>query len=200
MSLGTSIKQARKRLEMSQRVLGRAIGVDQSSVAGWESDRAGPRPRHLQTLAQALSVTAAWLAYGVVESGPLPLIASLGDGGLIFAAGRRPAGGPAAVRVDSADLMPVYYPGALLIGHCREPDSQCLAGRADTVLGFSDGRALLLRSGAWPDCQPRFLAAGQELIWCLPVAWIRRAGSDNDQPYSHSIVLYSQIIEFIGHF
>ncbi len=188
MTLGMRIKQTRKRLEMSQRVLGRAIGVDQSSVAGWESDRARPRPRHLQALAQTLSVTAAWLAYGVVESGPLPLIASLGDGGRIFEAGRRPAGGPVAVRVDSPDLMPVYYPGDLLIGQCREPGSPWLAGRVDTVLGFRDGRALLLRCGAWPGCQPRFLVAGQELIWCLPVAWVRRAGSDTDLPYSHSIV------------
>jgi transcriptional regulator with XRE-family HTH domain len=198
MTLGNRIKQARKRLEMSQGVLGRAIGVDQSSVAGWENDRARPRRQRLGVLSEVLQVTAIWLEYGCVDSGPIPLVASLGDGGRIFSQGHengcRPTrelgklGGLVAIRVETTDLMPAYYPGDLLIGRCHDPDSHNLEERNDTVLGFNDGRALLLRSGAWPGSESRFIAIGRDVIWCLPVEWIRRAGSQGDQPYSHSIV------------
>ena len=188
MTLGRRIYQARKRLEMSQRVLGWGIGVDQSSVAGWENDRARPRPERLQALAEALGVTAAWLEYGCADSGPISLIASVGDGGHILEAGYCGAGEAVAVRVETNDLMPVYYQGDLLIGRCHEPGSHCLETHNDTVLGFNDGRTLLLRSGARPDGQTRFLAADRELIWCLPVEWVRRAGNEIDQPYSHSMV------------
>lgn len=60
--LGARIAAARKNAALSQATLGHRLGVTQTAVAGWESDRREPGLTELVALARELGVTLAHLA------------------------------------------------------------------------------------------------------------------------------------------
>jgi transcriptional regulator with XRE-family HTH domain len=68
MSLGSSITQARKNKGLTQAELGEILGVHQSHVTRWESDRVRPREKTLSQIAQALDVTSEELLIGGQEA------------------------------------------------------------------------------------------------------------------------------------
>lgn len=51
------MKLQRQRLGLSQEDVARELGVDRSTVAGWETGRAYPDPRRLPLLAALLETT-----------------------------------------------------------------------------------------------------------------------------------------------
>lgn len=57
MGLGQNIAELRKLRELTQRDLAKLLGVSQSHVAKWETDKAQPRSKALERLAEALDVT-----------------------------------------------------------------------------------------------------------------------------------------------
>ncbi|MGE0718771.1 MAG: XRE family transcriptional regulator [Alphaproteobacteria bacterium] len=95
-SIGDRIRIARKAKGLSQAQLAEAVGVEQSSVAGWESDANGPARTRLPRIAQALESSVEWLTTG---AGDAPSLRH-----------RKPDPAPAApvaATVDPDDL-PVY--------------------------------------------------------------------------------------------
>ena len=57
MTLGKRIARARKRLRMTQRELGRFLGVSYQAVSQWECDKTVPDTRKVDELAHVLRVT-----------------------------------------------------------------------------------------------------------------------------------------------
>lgn len=58
MSLGKNIAELRKWRELTQRDFAEKLGVSQSHVARWESNRSQPRVKALEQIAEVLGVTA----------------------------------------------------------------------------------------------------------------------------------------------
>ncbi|MFA5505290.1 MAG: helix-turn-helix transcriptional regulator [Vulcanimicrobiota bacterium] len=67
MSLGKSISKYRKAKSLKQSELAEMLGVSQSYVARWETDRIRPRRNSLEQLAQALEVPVEKLLLGGKE-------------------------------------------------------------------------------------------------------------------------------------
>lgn len=65
--LGERLKQARKRVGLSQKMLGELLGISQQHVAKWENNENTPATEQIARLAQALSCTTDWLL-GLVDS------------------------------------------------------------------------------------------------------------------------------------
>lgn len=79
-SIGERIREARKELGLNQVDLARKIGVSQPAVANWESGVHDPRRLMLVKIADALQVSADWLASGarsLVEADKHPAAAYL---------------------------------------------------------------------------------------------------------------------------
>ena len=77
-SIGDRIKDARKERALSQVDLARLVGVTQPAVANWESGIHDPRRLMLAKIADALQVSADWLASGarsLVEADTHPVAA-----------------------------------------------------------------------------------------------------------------------------
>jgi transcriptional regulator with XRE-family HTH domain len=51
-----ALAELREHLGLSQAVVARAVGVDQSAVSRWESGKARPRPAHAVRLAEILEL------------------------------------------------------------------------------------------------------------------------------------------------
>ena len=70
MTLGKRIRRARLAAGLSQVTLSGLIGVDQTTLSGWERDD-GPEPRlgHAVRLAALTGAKLRWLATGVGASG-----------------------------------------------------------------------------------------------------------------------------------
>ncbi len=64
MTMGKRIRQRRALLTLSQGDLAEGLGVDQSTVAKWESGPNTPRHKTLRALAERLEVSVAWLFSG----------------------------------------------------------------------------------------------------------------------------------------
>lgn len=64
MSLGKAIAQSRKDRGLTQAELGEMLGVHQSHVTRWESDRVKPRDKTLESIAEALEVSSKELLLG----------------------------------------------------------------------------------------------------------------------------------------
>jgi transcriptional regulator with XRE-family HTH domain len=64
MSLGSAIAQSRKDKGWTQAELGEKLGVQQSHVTRWESDRVKPREKTLSQIAAVLEVTPEELLIG----------------------------------------------------------------------------------------------------------------------------------------
>lgn len=70
-TLGQKIRLVRESLVMSQQELALKCGVSRPAVAQWESDATKPVFSRMEALADALGVSAAWLAYGDKDAHPL---------------------------------------------------------------------------------------------------------------------------------
>jgi transcriptional regulator with XRE-family HTH domain len=76
-SLGDRIRQARFQLAarrgraVTQTALAASIGVSPGAVSQWENGTTEPTLSIIPKLAQALGVTAGWLAFGEAEGEPL---------------------------------------------------------------------------------------------------------------------------------
>lgn len=57
MAIGQNIAELRKWRDLTQRDLAEKIGISQSHLARWETDRSQPRPKALDQIAKALEVT-----------------------------------------------------------------------------------------------------------------------------------------------
>lgn len=68
MSLGRTIAQSRKNKGWTQAQLADQLGVHQSHVTRWESDRVRPREKTLSQIASALDVTPEELVIGGQEA------------------------------------------------------------------------------------------------------------------------------------
>jgi len=64
MTTATRILTRRKSLKLSQRVLGKTLGVSHATISLWETDMTKPNGQNLLHLARALKTTTEWLAYG----------------------------------------------------------------------------------------------------------------------------------------
>ncbi len=77
-TIGDRIREARKEIGLSQADLAGKIGVSQPAVANWESGVHDPRRLMLAKIAEALQVSAGWLASGarsLVEADKHPVAA-----------------------------------------------------------------------------------------------------------------------------
>jgi transcriptional regulator with XRE-family HTH domain len=67
-SIGERIRKRRGELKLSQEALARKVGCSLKSISRYERDKQAPRRgHHLESLAEALNVSAAWIEYGVQE-------------------------------------------------------------------------------------------------------------------------------------
>ena len=57
MTIGESLKAARKNAGLTQKELGERVGLSYQSIAQWENDLRKPKPETLQKLAKALNVS-----------------------------------------------------------------------------------------------------------------------------------------------
>ena len=64
MSVGQNIAEIRKLRDITQQELAEKVGVSQSYVARWETGRSQPRPKALEKIADALSVSVEELLVG----------------------------------------------------------------------------------------------------------------------------------------
>lgn len=71
MTLGNRISEARKRLrpKVTQRALGKKLGISDKAVSAWERDETKPENERMPEIAKALRVTVKWLWEG---GGPVP--------------------------------------------------------------------------------------------------------------------------------
>jgi DNA-binding XRE family transcriptional regulator len=63
-TLGGRIRACRMRLGMDQTTFGWRVGVSQTQIARWESDRHEPRVSSIAAIARLAGVALSWLAYG----------------------------------------------------------------------------------------------------------------------------------------
>ena len=68
MALGQNIAELRKARNLTQRDLAQKLGVSQSHIARWETERSQPRRKALEELAEALEVTVEEIRSGGKES------------------------------------------------------------------------------------------------------------------------------------
>lgn len=66
-TLGGRIVDAREAQELTTSQLARRMGIEAETLNDWETDRAEPQSRRLQTLAGMLDVSPAWLLTGAGE-------------------------------------------------------------------------------------------------------------------------------------
>lgn len=72
-TFGDRIASAREALSLTQHQLSRRIGVQEETLAAWETDRSEPRANKLQMLAGVLNVSLVWLMSGEGEGAPTPV-------------------------------------------------------------------------------------------------------------------------------
>lgn len=78
-TLGQRVRELRKELKLTQKALGKSVGVSSVSVTQWESDINRPRGENLYALTKALKCEPSWLLHGTntplkcdasIEAGP----------------------------------------------------------------------------------------------------------------------------------
>ena len=71
--VGMRIKQAREQTGLSQAALAKRLGTSTGAVGQWEIGRARPAASRLQSIANVLNVTTAWLTGEIVnDAAPIP--------------------------------------------------------------------------------------------------------------------------------
>lgn len=72
-TFGDRIANARDAMGLTQAQLSRRLGVQEETLADWETDRSEPRANKLQMLAGVLNVSLVWLMSGEGEGAPAPI-------------------------------------------------------------------------------------------------------------------------------
>ncbi len=72
-TFGDRIANARDAMVLTQAQLSRRLGVQEETLADWETDRSEPRANKLQMLAGVLNVSLVWLMSGEGEGAPAPI-------------------------------------------------------------------------------------------------------------------------------
>lgn len=67
-TLGGRLSRARDAADLTVPQLARRLGVKDTTIQAWESDRSQPRANRLTMLAGVLNVSPSWLLHGVGES------------------------------------------------------------------------------------------------------------------------------------
>lgn len=71
MTIGARIREARKRLGMSQQALATEVGVSRPAVAQWESGESAPKKENIGPIAEALRTSVEWVLSGRNSKGTL---------------------------------------------------------------------------------------------------------------------------------
>jgi transcriptional regulator with XRE-family HTH domain len=198
-TIGNRIKEARKAINLSQDSLAKLVGVDQSTVALWETDKTSPREETLSQLAQILYLTPEFLRYGPPREAPsmpqctVPVVGFVIAGNEIKPLGRRvmqeTAAPPvfdkdtpeptAALIVRGDSMWPVYRDGDILFfsDHAKPND---MIG-TECVVKLDDGTMLVKRvmSGSRRGLYTLASYNAPEIHdvsieWAAPVVWVRR--------------------------
>jgi transcriptional regulator with XRE-family HTH domain len=64
-SVGSRIKEARERQQLTQRDLANVLGLSRAAVAQWESDTTSPSIQTIAKTAKLLETSPQWLAFGI---------------------------------------------------------------------------------------------------------------------------------------
>jgi transcriptional regulator with XRE-family HTH domain len=64
MTFGNRLAAARKKIKMTQKQLGDALGVSDAAISGWERGDSAPEIHRLPALLKALKIPADWLIQG----------------------------------------------------------------------------------------------------------------------------------------
>ncbi len=137
MRIGTRIKQRRKAASLSQAALGKAVGVSQPTVNGWERGDFEPSRARLGAIAEVTDTTVEWLAFGH------------GRATAAAVPGSAPRTGGQDTMTPEAGSTIAYQgiPGAFSHIACREgyPELEPMACETfeDAFAGVEDGRAAL---------------------------------------------------------
>jgi len=197
MTQGVRIRRARLRLKLTQIGLADLIGVHQSSVAYWESDKTRPRAGTLLQLAETLDVAPEWLEFGSsFGSGEaqIPVVGALLQGAVQRPTSNSQAGNGesisthldgsrlVSVRIADDSLAPAYQQGDFVLGPLLSGQDMSQARGRDSVVQYWDGRFTLKRldldeigNGSGSDLGSGGLhGEWREIAWCMPVEWVRR--------------------------
>lgn len=83
-TFGDRIASARDALGLTQHQLSRRIGVQEETLAAWETDRSEPRANKVQMLAGVLNVSLVWLMSGEGEGAPAPIEGEVVDAEILL--------------------------------------------------------------------------------------------------------------------
>lgn len=67
-SMGSRLREARERTEISAAALAEALGVNVTTIKAWENDKRTPRANKIVNLAGVLGVSVRWLLEGKAET------------------------------------------------------------------------------------------------------------------------------------
>lgn len=199
-TVGLRIKEARKALQLSQVSLARLVGVDQSTVALWETDKTQPREDKLQDVARVLFLTPEYMRYG---SGPaidapgrtIPVIGYIGAGNEVHKlAGKSVQETPAPPRSDPSDpvptaalivkgnsMWPVYRDGDMLFYDDKQRAKPADMVGTECVVQVRGGAMVVKRimSGSRKNLFTLSSYNAPEIKdvaieWAAPILWVRR--------------------------
>ncbi|MFZ4218694.1 helix-turn-helix domain-containing protein [Enterobacter ludwigii] len=69
-TLGQRVLRRRKDVGLTQRDLGKALGVSHATISMWESDNTEPSGKNLHALAKVLQCSPTWILFGDEEQTP----------------------------------------------------------------------------------------------------------------------------------
>ncbi len=69
-TLGRRVLRRRKDIGMTQRDLGKALGISHATISLWESDNTEPSGKNLHALAKILQCTPTWILFGDEDQTP----------------------------------------------------------------------------------------------------------------------------------
>lgn len=69
-TLGRRVLRRRKDIGMTQRDLGKALGISHATISLWESDNTAPSGKNLHALAKILQCTPTWILFGDEDQTP----------------------------------------------------------------------------------------------------------------------------------
>lgn len=199
--IGDRIKQRREFLGFSQAALGKMVGVDQSTVALWETGKTTPRPDKVQALARPLDVSPEYLLVGelgdtgVVISHSVPIVGYITSNDEVkyfpekavhYIVAPPPSepqveeiGGALVVRGDV--LWPTYATGDLLFFASRRRRPEEAIG-LESLVALTGGETVLKRVGVGRTARKWTLSSSRtpdmidvEIESCRPILWVRRS-------------------------
>jgi len=205
-TFATRIKEARIALRISQTRLAELVGVDQSSIALWETGKTKPRQEKLVELAGVLYLTPEFLMFGDTggdgaKEKIVPVVGFVGPGNEVHgvsdgviqdtvappAADKDTPAPTKCVIVRGTSMWPVYRDGDQIFYNDNESlDAGDAIGR-ECVVKMKDGPIVVKRimSGSKKGVYTLASYNAPELMnvrvdWCAPVTWVKRSQNHTD--------------------